>query len=434
MSTKRPDAPTVAVTDSLDFWRGAIDGDGHIDNAQEYPAASLAGRLPLIVTFCAFLVRHGLAALNPFEGVHGVWVAGTTGSTAKAIIEYLYNGATVYLDRKFACAQEIAGVKAATPIGITPHEGAEEALTRLHGTPLPYQPMLDKDALLIEIVRLKDAHLDVDEENVIRPLSQAGGRICGPFFPNRYEAKRKGGSLSALEAWGDKKALRKAIDFQLAHGDPVEPHRVLRAITLHCRTPTVFRPSIAKYVYERYCRRGGVAWDPCSGYGGRLLGAYAAGVRYIGTDVDENTAEGNRRLAQAVGANAEILTAAAETFDPGKVDLVFTSPPYFDREMYAGGKSQSWRRYDTLDSWVEGFLRPVIATAHRVLDEHGHLALNIADLKERNKVVPLVARTIETALACGFAHVDTLQMPLAAINRKSPTEPILVFKKKSAAP
>lgn len=67
--------------------------------------------------------------------------------------------------------------------------------------------------------------------------------------------------------------------------------------------------------------------------------------------------------------------------------------------------------------------------AQSALQTNGHLVLNIADLKVSKATIPLVEKTIETALATGFLQVETLLMPLAAINRKAPTEPVLVFRK-----
>jgi hypothetical protein len=253
---------------------------------------------------------------------------------------------------------------------------------------------------------------------------------CYPHFPNRYAAK-SGKSLSAVEAWGNKSELRRAIRLQITYGDPTTPHRVLRAITLRCRTPTVFRPAIAKFIYERYARPDEVVWDPCSGYGGRLLGAAAAGVRYIGTDVDVETVNGNLRLAESAGlSNATVIQCPAEDFiPPSNVSLVFTSPPYFDRERYSNASNQSWKRYNTIDRWVAGFLAPVIARAKQCLRVGGHLVLNVADIRTRDITLPVVAETIRVAVSIGFQHAELLQMPIAGINRKNPTEPILVFRK-----
>lgn len=297
---------------------------------------------------------------------------------------------------------------------------------RNHPT-FPY-PSITEEQIPIEMKKLR-AHVGrVDEDGRIQPRSLAGLKLCAPFFPNRYRA-RATSQRSAFEAWHDDKQYRRAVQFQIDHGDPTTPERVLRAVMLLCRTPSIFRPAVAKFIYDRYCPRDGVTWDPCVGYGGRLLGAVASGIRYIGTDVDEETVDGCRRLTAAVNANAMLHLAAAELFDPPPVNLVFTSPPYFDRERYSQNENQSWRRYKTLDAWCENFLRPVIARGASALLPDGHVVINIADLKRGSKTVPLVELTIAAAQAAGLTHTETLLMPLASAGRGTPVEPVLVFKK-----
>jgi hypothetical protein len=302
-----------------------------------------------------------------------------------------------------------------------------EICARLRQGSFPFPEHLPAERVAWEIDKLRDQRLRLDGDK-IQPWSAFGLRLCQPFFPNRYRAVSKG-TKSAFDAWHDDKLLREAVAFQLRHKDPVRPERVLRAVTMQQRTPTIFKPSVARFLCERYCPRGGRVWDPCAGYGGRLLGAFVAGVHYIGTDVDEGTIEGNRQLAAAVGSDAELILQAAEMFVPPPVDFVMTSPPYFDREQYSDDKEQSWKKYTTLASWQAGFMRQMADRALVALSRSGHFVINVADLRERGRTVPVVDAVREAVLAAGFRHVETLQMPLAAINRKAPTEPVLVFQK-----
>lgn len=305
----------------------------------------------------------------------------------------------------------------------------EEVYHVLNRTPFPYPPIPEEKVIKEELCRLRTASAYLNERDEVRPQNRVGTSICSPFFPDRYKATYKK-SGSAFLAWSDEKKLKRAIIFQLDHGDPVTPHRVLRALTLQCRTPGIFRPLVAKFIYEHYCQSGDTVWDPCAGYGGRLLGAIAAGVHYVGTDVDAETVSGNQLLAKMLGANAEITLSPAEQFTPPVIKLAFTSPPYFDRERYSQNESQSWRRHAQLDTWIENFLRPVADQARDALVADGALVLNIADLRDGARVVPLVEKAVTTIRASGFTLEKILKMPLAAINRNAPAEPLLVFKNK----
>jgi len=306
---------------------------------------------------------------------------------------------------------------------------ANDIFTILRESGFPDIQGWDPEEARIDLEKLRGFDIDVGRDEA--PRSSRGTQLCGSFFSHRFRASWRGGP-SAFEDWHTDKGLMRSIRFQLKMGDPVTPRRVLRAISMQRRTPTIFKPAVAQYLYERY-GKGKAVWDPCMGYGGRLMGAIAAGVAvYVGTDVDEETVEGNRRLAEALGVakyQVSLHEHPAETFNPPEVGMVFTSPPYFDVELYSGGEDQSSIRYgDDLTQWTEGFLRPVVRTARRALSE-GPLVINIADVNRYKKEpYPLVQITTDVALGEGFELTETLKMPLSALNRDRPWEPLLVFR------
>jgi DNA modification methylase len=155
-----------------------------------------------------------------------------------------------------------------------------------------------------------------------------------------------------------------------------------------------------------------------------LLGAFAAGVYYIGTDVDPETVAGNKALAERLGFDAsEVHEAPAEIFDPGLIDLVFTSPPYFNRELYLGER-QSWKSYPTFEGWEESFLLPVIQRAFERLPIGGHLVLNVADVRHGRRTYPVVDSVLRIADRVGFQPQDRLWMSIERAR-----EPLLVFSK-----
>ena len=301
-----------------------------------------------------------------------------------------------------------------------------EILQIIRSLPFPYQviPSQEKALEVFQQVVSAGMHLDGDS---IEPNRRVGLALCMPFFPNRYKACSDG-VKSAYESWYRDKDLERAIRFQLKVGDPVVPHRVLRAVTMQCRTPVIFRPTVAKFLYERYCPAGGTVWDPCSGYGGRLLGALAAGVHYVGTDVDPETIEGNKALAAILGKEVSLSVCPAQDFSPPPVDMVFTSPPYFIKEQYSHEPGQSWK-LGCFQDWVEGFLHPMCSQAYEALPSGGVFALNITDVRVKGDIFPLVDTTKKVAVGLGFSLSEILQMPLAKLNRAHPEEPVLIFRK-----
>ena len=86
-------------------------------------------------------------------------------------------------------------------------------------------------------------------------------------------------------------------------------------------------------------------WDPCGGWGGRLLGAYLSGVvaEYTCCEPSTLTHRGLSAMADDIGRwcghgsdrrrmKCRVLLEGAEEVTRGtigEVDMVFTSPPYF---------------------------------------------------------------------------------------------------------
>jgi len=145
-----------------------------------------------------------------------------------------------------------------------------------------------------------------------------------------------------------------------------------------------FKPSVVKSVYRAFNARS--VLDLSMGWGDRLVGFLASeATSYVG--IDPNTAlhplyEGIRDYC-ARDKQTEFLCACAEDVDLGvrRFDFVFTSPPYFDRERYSDEDTQSWKRYPSEDSWLNGFLFRALQNAWDHLDEGGRIAINISDVK-----------------------------------------------------
>jgi DNA modification methylase len=146
---------------------------------------------------------------------------------------------------------------------------------------------------------------------------------------------------------------------------------------------------VAKAFYERYSEEGDRVLDFCAGYGGRLLGCLTLRRYYVGFDPCRSQALGLRRTHTTIkdlGLATSHATVDQVCAEEGmrserarSFDLIFTSPPYFDREKYSSEPTQSYVRYPTYSEWREGFLERVIAESHRVLKPGGFLILNVAD-------------------------------------------------------
>jgi tRNA1(Val) A37 N6-methylase TrmN6 len=199
---------------------------------------------------------------------------------------------------------------------------------------------------------------------------------------------------------------------------------------------------VAAGVIRKFCPPGGNIVDFCSGYGGRLLAAIACGAGYVGIDASGEQIAGSRRMTAdlrqvtsgavrlAEGSVPEMLTR----MESRSADLVFTSPPYFDKERYRDGSLQSYLQFPSYGDWLQKFLRAAILQSFRLLKADGFLVLNVADTRKS----PLAADT-RAIMSEVFENVAVYEMRM----RRLPSyghfgtlyraEQILVSLKRSSA-
>ena len=63
--------------------------------------------------------------------------------------------------------------------------------------------------------------------------------------------------------------------------------------------------------------------------------------------------------------------------------MVFTSPPYFDREQYSEDEEQSYKSYPQYDDWRDNFLKPTLTNWYESLRNDRYLLWNIKGYQNR---------------------------------------------------
>jgi len=126
--------------------------------------------------------------------------------------------------------------------------------------------------------------------------------------------------------------------------------------------------------------------DPSAGWGDRLVGAIAYGCEYTGVDPSEcmypiykniinELVPRNQQSRYNVIKNGFETTIIKHNY----YDLVFTSPPFFDFELYENSPTQSIEKFSTLEKWLKGFLFPLAEKAYSALVINGYFGLYISD-------------------------------------------------------
>jgi len=256
----------------------------------------------------------------------------------------------------------------------------------------------------------------------------------------------------------------------------------IQAFRLGLGQPAVnFPPLTARWIYENYTNHIPKEetlniYDPSSGWGGRILGAMSSHrkIHYIGTDPntdnfidelgitryeyvadffnnkcletnsfweeDKNTYHIFQEGSEHIGNHKDFQQYK------GKLDLIFTSPPYFDREQYSSDETQSFKSYPQYDDWRDNFLKPTLENCFHSLKDDRYILWNIADIKiGKNKFYPLEQDSIDILTNLGMEYKGKLKMLMTSMvgvdqsNVKNSVviekkalkyEPIFVFYKK----
>ena len=292
-----------------------------------------------------------------------------------------------------------------------------------------------------------------DRSTLLKPkdkivgASSHGLALAWSYMPHHWGIKC-GTMKTPLEIWNDEKHLKIGIR-KLLEGtfwEQQDYHNItdstLRSLLRrYSGTQAVsnFRPTAAALMYDKFLEKSsplfgtkaGVTWDMSCGYGGRLLGAIAADVNYIGTDPCTETYEGLQQIKEEWGSlnrTIELHQIGSEEFWPDKnsIDLCFTSPPYFDWEKYSEEDTQSYKKYPTTKEWIDGFLWHTIDKCHYGLKTGGILALNVANTK---RIKNFEEVTLRITKEIAYKHIDTWKLQLSSQTGTPKYEPIFIFQK-----
>ena len=287
--------------------------------------------------------------------------------------------------------------------------------------------------------------------------------------------------ITNITEYDDDKYIYLVREFKL--GQKLFPSAI-QGFRLGLGQPAVnFPPLTARYLYEKYTEHIEQdeplnIYDPSSGWGGRILGAMSSlkKIHYIGTDpntdnfIDELGITRYEYVAEffnnkALETNSfweeekntyHIFQEGSEHIGnhpdfqqyKGKLDMVFTSPPYFDREQYSNDEEQSYKAYPQYDDWRDNFLKPTLTNAFESLRNDRYLLWNIADIKiGTDKYHPLEQDSIDIVESLGGQYKGKLKMLMTRMIGLDPSssgiknsvkidgeyykyEPIFIFYKK----
>lgn len=276
--------------------------------------------------------------------------------------------------------------------------------------------------------------------------------LCNFMFPNLYEAYNQhnsywGGKYEESAEWkfNDDDFFRKVVKFAIACQGDATPSSIYCGIRQVGTMPSNFLPMNAKAIYEKYCPENGIIFDYAAGFGGRLTGALTSkkNFRYVACEPNSKTYANLNRM----GLEIEKVTGRKGSFKIYKIgsedfranleifDFAFSSPPYFDLEIYSKEPTQCYNRYPNIYDWLDKYVKVTIENIYYMLKHDRYYAVNIADFEYGNRIMNYVDMWKDYSIKAGFKYYETLYLKISSHggngNRKfsGKTERIMVFHK-----
>lgn len=309
---------------------------------------------------------------------------------------------------------------------------------------------LEKDALVVEKLRVAHSY-DIESKWAILK-----GIFSKPIvFYDSIDVLKELSSLASMSGVGNSVfedhisvetcgALSDNIDTSNSFGFPYIVDEDRKFVKVLKRDKYCFVVPSHMLVLRR---NGKIFITGNCGFGGRMLGALSSknNYKYVGTDPNTETMYNLHRLAEyiemATGRedSYELHCCGSEDFKgpANSVDFAFSSPPYFDLEVYSDEPTQCFNKFPELDQWLEGYVRGTIKNIYHMLKPGCCYAVNIADFSVKGgKEVAYVDEWIRISTEEGMPLYDTVYLGVTAragskqqAAGELKKENILIFKK-----
>lgn len=226
---------------------------------------------------------------------------------------------------------------------------------------------------------------------------KAGNTISLLFNPHRLSTDNEKDDLSVYESLQDDNklsGLARLYLYNLEHGCNNAFYSAIQRGYQNIQYINEFPPYVARTIYMTYGKEfvGDSrlkVLDPCAGWGGRMIGcASIPNTTYVACEPSTKTYEGLNKLG-------EWLKTLQPTFEfkvyhtpyeewtdfDEKFDIALTSPPYYNTEHYSDEPTNSLNKFNTYESWVEGFYSALIMNTAKRLTDNAVFILNVGDRK-----------------------------------------------------
>lgn len=280
-----------------------------------------------------------------------------------------------------------------------------------------------KEDMQDQLVQFRDNNLDL---SILNDSGKSLSKLCITFFrEEQYKAKNARAKYSPDEVLQSDELLEEAfekIDAKPTYYNAGSDYKNFISFITNEATMVskvaIFSPNLARKIYERWCPKFYAnVHDSSSGWGNRCQGAMTSKYEYnyYGTDPNSGLHEHYNEQADFIretlhtNSITDFRCCGSEEFIPeweGKMDISFTSPPYFNTEKYSSELTQSAAKCANYYSWRDDFMRPTIKNVYRYLKPGAYYLLNLKNLTPTFGSFPALNDWAIVAQQEGFELVD----------------------------
>lgn len=208
-------------------------------------------------------------------------------------------------------------------------------------------------------------------------------------FKNLLKCRRQDGQ-TIYDMHADAEAWQKLLDQTKLRnrGGKTAAGNVFECFRINLGSVVMFKASTAKYLYKKYNAKS--VLDPTAGWGGRMLGAWALDIDYIGIDTntemrlaydsminylnDFNEFD-NSLLQVKRNSTLNMIWDSCLNVDFSKLnyDFVLTSPPYVNLEIY-----EHMEEWDCDEDFYTNFFIPLWQKCTDNIKAGGYVCFNIS--------------------------------------------------------
>jgi len=235
----------------------------------------------------------------------------------------------------------------------------------------------------------KDYEKLCEFDALTNPRKFCGNKIIYHYqLLNLLNCRRAGKGYKTIIEWYEDDELREKLWADTLHRNrrdkaPIpNPTDVYECHRINNGAIVPFKSSTAKYIYKKYQSKS--VLDFTAGWGGRLLGASSLGIKYTGYDTNLKLKYGYDEMMKVLDiSNCEMRWRSSEgdTFSDIDYDLVLTSPPYVNMELYEG-----MTPFESDSLFYNKFLIPIMNNAYNGMNDGGHMCINISPKMYKNLI------------------------------------------------